>query len=252
MVVAAVLAVCAPACFAGTPDPKPNDTFGACHARPGTRCIGQDLQGVSLVAADLHGADLSRSNLEGADLTNADLRGVDLTRANLAGAHLAKADLRGANLAGSVLYGADMTDALAEGMNTQGAKVCGLIRSDGSVDLSRRVCGTEPTTPPNRSPITSGPPQIITFAPAKPVRCDNDVAGTSVTVDISTRRVFSSVVRLDGVEAAGTSTANARLRVPFVCDGRPHALELFAIGSAPPVARARITLSLLPESPPAP
>jgi hypothetical protein len=233
-----VLVLVAAACSDST-GAEPNDTFGKCKARAGAVCQKQDLQAISLVSADLPKVDFSGSNLERADFTNADLSG-----AKFVGSILVATDFTGANLSGADFSKAFMFETTLRGANTDGAvftdaRRCNVTLPNGSIDEGECV----PTTATTRAELR--PPVIQYFRAARPARCIEDVAGTTIAVEWSARFITSVTFFVDGIRVSGESTRKGTKQLPFTCDGKPHPVLMQAIG-LPPLATASFTAALPP------
>jgi hypothetical protein len=246
--VVAVLLVAglATACSTGTTG---GNEAGPCEIKPGTVCKDMDLRGVSMAAADLTGADFSGTDLRSSDLRNATLNDVNFAGANLGDVNFTGASLEGANLSKTYLFQTIFTNANLDGADTAGAFICNMIEPDGG----RRPgnCASEPSAAPTTTPGTpTGPPQILAFAVSPPGRCVNDSSGDGIEVDYKTRSTSGIVFVVDGIRLDGPSKPSGMKRLPFVCDGKPHTVELWAYGApGVPSVKRSITATLEETAP---
>lgn len=219
------------------------DSFGGCPIRPGVVCRDQDLRHTSVVAANLQGADLSGSNLEGADLRDADLRGAKLVGANLAGVSFMGANLAGADLTDAQLYITNFSRANLEGaVMTAADKQCGVIDPDGRF-VEGEAC-KETFTAPTTQPGSSAPTRLEYFRAVEPAVCLNDLSGTGIEVEWKTANALGTTFLVDGIRVGGSKKARGRARLPFVCDGAPHEVEMQAFGAQSPLISKSFSLEL--------
>jgi hypothetical protein len=235
LLVAAVAAACSESGTTG------GNEAGACQIKPATVCKGMDLRGVSMVAADLTGADFSGADLRESDLRNATLNDVNFAGANLGDVDFAGASLEGANMSKTYLWGTNFTGANLRDANTDAAFICNMTEPDGGVEAGS--CASNPNAPSTTVPGTpTGTPEVLAFALAPPGKCVNDSSGEGIEVDYKTRNTSSIVFVVDGIRLDGQSKPNGMKRLPFVCDGKPHTVQLWAYG-APGTASAKKSLT---------
>jgi hypothetical protein len=228
------------------------DQAGPCDIKPGTVCRNESLQGVSMVAADLRGADFSGSDLSNADLRNADLTDAKLVKAQLGGANLTGASLKGANLTGATLFSTNLTGADMSGAIKTSWYTCNVTQPDGAL-----VAGDCPDStggsiiPVAKAP--TGPPVITFFRPEAPARCLNDASGPGIEVEWSAQNVTALSFAVNGIRIdGGAVNATGTQRLPFICDGKPHPVEMQAFGSQSRVATASFNVALRNTAPLAP
>jgi hypothetical protein len=213
------------------------DTFGKCRARPGADCRNEDLRAVSLIAADLPKIDFSGSDLSNADFSQADLSGAQFVGATLAGTDFTGANLTGANFTDAKMFGVVLRGATLDGaVMTAPDNRCITTMPDGRVESGASCLAGTVTTLPQTSP-----PVIEYFRATEPVRCIEDVAGTSIDVEWSTRYITSVTFFVDGIRTISSPKRKGIAQVPFTCDGKPHPVLLQAVGPMPPLATASIT-----------
>jgi len=246
-VIAAVLvAGLATACGTGTTG---GNEGGPCEIKPGTVCTDMDLRGVSMVAADLTGADFSGTDLRGSDLRNATLNDVNFTGADLGDIDFTGASLKGANLTKTSLFLTNFTNANLDGTDTTGAFICNMTEPDGGIEPGN--CASDPNATPTTAPGTpTGTPQILSFAISPPGRCVNDSSGDGIEVDYKTRNTSGIVFVVDDIRLDGPSNPSGMKRLPFVCDGKPHTIQLWAYGApGAPSVKKSITATLQETAP---
>ena len=197
---------------------------------------------MTLVAADLRGADFSGSNLTGSDFTEADLRGAKFVGSDLAGATFAGANMTGADLSKSSLYYTNFTDADLKGINRTGMFDCFSVQPDGSVGTCPPTGGTATTS--STGPAITAAPVINYFRLEPPGKCVYDAEGTGIDVGWSARNATSVVFAIDGIRVDSETKRRGSIRVPFVCNGKPHTATMQAFGPIQPAATATITKSL--------
>ncbi len=246
VVAALLVAGLATACSTGTTG---GNEAGPCEIKPGTVCKDMDLRGVSMVAADLTGADFSGTDLRGSDLRNATLNDVNFSGANLGAINFTGASLKGANLTKTYLFQTNFTNANLAGTNTTGAFICNMTEPDGGREPGN--CASAPNATPTTTPGTpTGAPQVLSFTISRPGRCVNDSAGDGIEVDYKTRNTSGIVFVVDGIRLDGPSKASGMKRLPFVCDGKPHTVELWAYGApGVPSVKKSLTARLQPTAP---
>jgi hypothetical protein len=246
VVVALLVAALANACSTGTTG---GNEAGPCEIKPGTVCKDMDLRGVSMVAADLTGADFTGSDLRSSDLRNATLNDANFAGANLGDIDFTGASLKNANLTKTYLFQTNFTNANLDGTNTTGAFICNMTEPDGGREPGN--CASAPNATPTTTPGTPvGPPQIVSFAISPPGRCVNDSSGDGIEVDYQTRNTTSILFVVDGVRLDGPSKLSGMKRLPFLCDGKPHPVELWAYGApGVPSVKKALTATLQQTAP---
>ena len=226
--------------FWSTPSP---DSFGSCKIEVGAVCRDQDLRNTSAVAANLRNADFTGSDLEGADLTNADLRG-----ATLVGSNLVLVNFTGANLAGADLTGARINITNFTGANLDRVKMpvaekqCSMIDTTGRF-VEGEGCKDQFTPGTTVAPSTE-PTTITSFLASDPVVCIDDLGGIGIDVQWKTKNALGSSFFMDGLRVGGSDQQSGRARLPFVCDGKSHKVELRAFGAQTALVAKSFVLSL--------
>jgi uncharacterized protein YjbI with pentapeptide repeats len=221
---------------------------GGCDIKPHTVCKDMDLRGVSMVSADLTGADFSGTDLRGSDLRQVKLDGANLTGANLGDINFTGASLKGANMSKAYLFQTNFTNADLDDTNTTGAFICNMTAPDGGFEAGN--CAANPNAPPTTAPGTpTGSPAIVSFAFAPPGKCLNDSAGDGIEVNYRTKNTTGIVFVVDDIRIDGESKPSGLKRLPFVCDGKPHTVQIWAYGALNTSVKQSLTASLPPAAP---